>query len=301
VPDATCVVNGIVGAAGLAPTLAAAERGLRIALANKESLVVGGDLVRQAVRAGEAELLPVDSEHSAIAQCLVGRRRQEVACLILTASGGPFRTTPRADLARVTRAEVLNHPTWNMGPKITVDSATLMNKGLEVIEAHHLFGLPYTAIEVVVHPGSHVHSLVTLRDGAVLAQLGSPDMRVPLLYAISGEKRWPLAAQRLDLVATGALHFEAPDLERFPCLRLAREAGEVGGSAPIVLNAANEVAVASLLAEQLQYLDIARVIERSLADPSYGFATSLADALAIDTRARARAGEIVAELSAPQP
>ena len=300
-PDATCVVNGIVGAAGLAPTLAAAARGLRIALANKESLVVGGDLVRQAVRAGEAELLPVDSEHSAIAQCLVGHRRQEVAGLILTASGGPFRTTPRADLARVSRAEVLNHPTWNMGPKITVDSATLMNKGLEVIEAHHLFGLPYSAIEVVVHPGSHVHSLVTLCDGAVLAQLGSPDMRVPLLYAISGEKRWPLAAQRLDLVATGALHFEAPDLERFPCLRLAREAGEAGGSAPIVLNAANEVAVASLLAEQLQYLDIARVIERSLADPSYGVVTSLADALAIDTRARARAGEIVVELSATQP
>ena len=300
-PDASCVVNGIVGAAGLAPTLAAAARGLRIALANKESLVVGGDLVRQAVRDGEAELLPVDSEHSAIAQCLVGHRRQEVAGLVLTASGGPFRTMSRADLARVSLAEVLNHPTWNMGPKITVDSATLMNKGLEVIEAHHLFGLPYEAIEVVVHPGSHVHSLVTLRDGAVLAQLGSPDMRVPLLYAISGEKRWPLAVERLDLVATGALHFEAPDMERFPCLRLAREAGEAGGSAPIVLNAANEVAVASLLAEQLQYLDIARVVERSLADPSYGVATSLADALAIDTRARARAGEIVAELSATQP
>jgi 1-deoxy-D-xylulose-5-phosphate reductoisomerase len=224
-----------------------------------------------------------------------------VSRLILTASGGPFRTWSAQQIARASVQEALDHPSWDMGPKISIDSATLMNKGLEVIEAHHLFGLPYEAIEVVVHPGSHVHSLVTLRDGAVLAQLGSPDMRVPLLYAISGEKRWPLAVERLDLVATGALHFEAPDLERFPCLRLAREAGEAGGSAPIVLNAANEVAVASLLAEQLQYLDIARVVERSLADPSYGVATSLADALAIDTRARARAGEIVAELSATQP
>ncbi|MCK5576871.1 MAG: 1-deoxy-D-xylulose-5-phosphate reductoisomerase, partial [Dehalococcoidales bacterium] len=292
-PEADIVIIATPGRSGLGPTLAAVEAGKRIALANKESLVVGGDLVRQAVRAGEAELLPVDSEHSAIAQCLVGHRRQEVAGLILTASGGPFRTTPRADLARVSRAEVLNHPTWNMGPKITVDSATLMNKGLEVIEAHHLFGLPYSAIEVVVHPGSHVHSLVTLCDGAVLAQLGSPDMRVPLLYAISGEKRWPLAAQRLDLVATGALHFEAPDLERFPCLRLAREAGEAGGSAPIVLNAANEVAVEAFLEKRIRFLDIPDVIERTLGKSAFMKAPSLDEIFETDLEARQVANDLI--------
>ncbi len=213
---ADVVVNGLVGAAGLAPTLRAAARGLRIALANKESLVMGGDLVREAVRRGGAELLPVDSEHSAIAQCLCGRARQDVARLVLTASGGPFRETPAAALANVTLADVLAHPTWSMGPKITVDSATLMNKGLEVIEARHLFGLADDRIEVVVHPGSWVHSCVEFVDGALLAQMGQPDMRLPLLYAITGERRWPLDGPRLDLLQVGTLRFEAPGPRAVP-------------------------------------------------------------------------------------
>ncbi|MFO7653290.1 MAG: 1-deoxy-D-xylulose-5-phosphate reductoisomerase [Candidatus Krumholzibacteriia bacterium] len=289
-PDNACVINGLVGAVGLRPTLAAAERGLRIALANKESLVVGGDLVRRAVLAGGAELLPVDSEHSAIAQCLTGRRREELRRVILTASGGPFRTWPRERLARASLAEVLQHPTWNMGPKITVDSATLMNKGLEVIEARHLFGLADDEVEVVVHPGSWVHSLVEMVDGGLLAQLGTPDMRLPLLYAVAGEERWPLAVPRLDLLAVGELRFEAPDPDRFPCLALAREAGRAGGRAPIVLNAANEVAVAALLAERIGYADIPRVIEATLTEMHHGAVGSLEEALAVDGEARIRAG-----------
>lgn len=296
--QAHCLVNGLVGAVGLAPTLAAAERGLRIALANKESLVVGGDLVTEAVRRGGAELLPVDSEHSAIAQCLSGRQPTEIERLILTASGGPFRTTPAADLARVSLAEVLNHPTWRMGPKITVDSATLLNKGLEVIEAHHLFGVDYDRIEVVVHPGSTVHSLVEFVDGAVLAQLGTPDMRIPLQYAISGEKHWPLASGRLDLVALGSLCFEAPDLDRFPCLRLALTAGREGGTAPIVLNAANEVAVAAVLAERIHYADISRVIAECLAAVPVSPVTDLATALSVDNETRRLAADQVDQLAA---
>lgn len=289
-----CLVNGIVGAAGLAPTLAAASRGLRIALANKESLVVGGGLVTDAVFAGGAELLPVDSEHSAIAQCLSGRTEAEIAKLILTASGGPFRQTSAADLARVSLAEVLDHPTWKMGPKITVDSATLLNKGLEVIEAHHLFGTSYDNIEVVVHPGSIVHSLVEFVDGAVIAQLGTPDMRIPLQYAISGEKHWPLTADRLDLLAIGSLQFEAPDRARFPCLGLAVAAGRTGGSAPIVLNAANEVAVAALLAGRLCFADIPRVIEDSLTAMPVCTIEDLDTALSVDTEARRLAESHVA-------
>ena len=291
-----CVVNGVVGAVGLAPTIAAAERGVRIALANKESLVVGGELVRAAVRSGGAELLPVDSEHSAIAQCLSGRQPEEIEKLVLTASGGPFRNMPAEKLREVTVQEVLAHPTWNMGPKITVDSATLMNKGLEVIEAHHLFGVPYRDIDVVVHPGSYVHSCVTFRDGAVMAQLGSPDMRVPLMYAMAGEKRWPLAAERLDLLRIGTLCFEPPDLERFVCLRLAREAGEAGGSAPIVLNAANEVAVAALLDGRLRYVDIASVIASTLAAVPQRSVASVTAALAIDAEARREAEDTIMRL-----
>ncbi len=290
---ADVVVNGLVGAAGLAPTLSAAARGLRIALANKESLVMGGDLVRAAVQRGGAELLPVDSEHSAIAQCLAGRSRQDVARLVLTASGGPFRETPAADLAAVTLADVLAHPTWSMGPKITVDSATLMNKGLEVIEARHLFGLADDRIDVVVHPGSWVHSCVEFVDGAVLAQMGQPDMRLPLLYAITGERRWPLDGPRLDLLRLGTLRFEAPDLERFPCLRLAREAGRAGGAAPVVLNAANEVAVASLLAGKLRYIDLAPVIARCLEDLQPAAPRELPDVLAVDAQARQHCDAIV--------
>jgi len=287
------VVNGIVGAAGLPATLAAARRGARIALANKESLVVGGPLVQAAVAAGGAELLPVDSEHSALAQALRGHTRADLARLILTASGGPFRETPAAALAQVTREQVLAHPTWDMGPKISVDSATLMNKGLEVIEAHVLFGVPYDRIDVVIHPGSWVHSLIELRDGAVMAQLGLPDMRLPLLYAITGEQRWPLGGERLDLLRVGTLRFEAPDLERFPCLGLARAAGQAGGTAPATLNAANEVAVAALLADEIRYIDVAglvaAVLERAPVQPL----TDLGVALAADREARRLAKELL--------
>jgi 1-deoxy-D-xylulose-5-phosphate reductoisomerase len=245
--------------------------------------------VRAAAAAGGAEVVPVDSEHSAIAQCLAGRLPDEIEGLTLTASGGPFRAFSAERLRAVTRDEVLAHPTWRMGPKVTVDSATLMNKGLEVIEAHHLFGPPYAAIGVAVHPESVIHSLVTFRDGAVMAQLGTPDMRVPLLYALAGESHWPLGTERLDLVALGVLRFEAPDLDRFPCLRLARHAGEAGGRAPIVLNAANEVAVAALLDGRLPFCGVAAVIERALAAVPGGRVDSLEEALAVDREARAAA------------
>lgn len=294
---ADCVVNGLVGAAGLEPTLAAAGAGHRIALANKESLVVGGDLVRRAVAAGEAEVIPVDSEHSALAQCLAGRDPDEVESLTLTASGGPFRELDAAAMASVTRDQVLAHPTWEMGPKITVDSATLMNKGLEVIEAHVLFGLPYDRLDVVVHPGSTVHSLAVFRDGAVMAQLGAPDMRVPLLYALAGERHWDLDTARLDLAALGALRFEAPDPERFPCLRLARRAGETGGTATITLNGANEAAVAALLDDRLAYADIARVIEGALAALPAAPVADLETALAADAEARRVAETLIADLT----
>jgi len=294
-PGAHCVVNALVGAVGLEPTLAAARAGRRIALANKESLVVGGPLVREAVCTGGAEILPVDSEHSALAQCLAGRAAAEVETLILTASGGPFRDLSRDEMSHVTRQQVLCHPTWNMGPKITVDSATLMNKGLEVIEAHVLFGLPYGRLDVVVHPGSIVHSLAVFRDGAVMAQLGAPDMRVPLLYALAGERHIDLDTERLDLAGLGRLEFAAPDPERFPCLSLARAAGVAGGSATITLNAANEVAVAALLDDRLAYADIASVIEGCLASLPAAPVPDLESALDADRTARDRASLLIAE------
>jgi 1-deoxy-D-xylulose-5-phosphate reductoisomerase len=284
--EASCVVNGLVGAVGLAPSLAALSRGARLALANKESLVVGGELVAEAACRGGGTVVPVDSEHSAIAQCLAGRQPQEMESVVLTASGGPFRDRPAAALGSVTTAEVLHHPTWRMGPKVTVDSATLMNKGLEVIEAHHLFGLDYAAIEVVIHPGSYVHSLVCFRDGSLLAQLGAPDMRVPILYALTGERRWPLAVERLNLARIASLSFSEPDLERFPCLRLAREAGQAGGTAPIVLNAANEVAVAALLGERIRFVDVPVVIEKTLGAMPVRPVEDLTAALASDAEAR---------------
>ncbi len=294
-PGADCVVNGLVGAVGLEPTLAAAKAGRRIALANKESLVVGGDLVRRAVVQGGADVIPVDSEHSALAQCLAGRDPDEIESLTLTASGGPFRTLSAAEMSTVTREQVLKHPTWEMGPKITVDSATLMNKGLEVIEAHVLFGLPYSRLDVVVHPGSTVHSLAVFRDGSVMAQLGAPDMRVPLLYALGGERHLDLETERLDLAVLGELHFEAPDPERFPCLRLAREAGEAGGTATITLNGANEAAVAALLDDTLAYTDIARVIEGALEALPAVPVDTLEDALTADAEARRVAETLIKE------
>lgn len=259
IDEAGTVLNGIVGAAGLGATLAALEAGKRVALANKESLVVGGDLVVAAAGGGDLQesgrLLPVDSEHNAIWQLLAGRSRDEVRRIVLTASGGPFREVPAEELARVTPEDALAHPTWDMGPKITIDSATLANKGLEVIEAHHLFGLPYDRVDVLVHPQSIVHGLVEWRDGALFAELGEPDMRAPIRSALAWPERvdGPPAADLADLAA---LTFERPDLERFPALALARAAGESGGTAPAIFNAANEVAVELFLERRIAFPDI---------------------------------------------
>jgi 1-deoxy-D-xylulose-5-phosphate reductoisomerase len=262
--DCDLVLNALVGSAGLGPTVAALGEGIDLALANKESLVVGGELVTALAEATGAQLLPVDSEHSALFQLIEGEQPGTVDRLVLTASGGPFRG--RTDLESVTREEALAHPTWDMGGKITIDSATLMNKGLELIEAHHLFGVPYDRIDVVVHPQSIVHAVVNLNDGASLAHLGYPDMRVPIAYALNHPERADVPVPTLDLVDVGALTFEAPDLDAFPCLRLAREAAETGGTAPCILNAANEVAVHAFLAGDLSFMGIPRVIESTLSE-----------------------------------
>ena len=280
------VLNAVVGFAGLPATLWALERGVDLALANKESLVAGGDLCLEARERGGGRLLPVDSEHSAALQCLEGRELATVDSLVLTASGGPFRGRSRGELADVTPAQALDHPTWNMGPKITVDSATLANKGLELIEAHFLFGLPYERIEVVVHPQSVVHALVRFRDGASLAHLGYPDMRVPISYALTYPERAGTSIPGLDLAAGLVLEFEAPDLDVFPLLRLAREAGEQGGSYPCVYNAANEVAVAAFRIGRLGFLDIAAVVEDALATVDGAPARNLAELREADAEAR---------------
>jgi 1-deoxy-D-xylulose-5-phosphate reductoisomerase len=262
--DCDLVLNALVGSAGLGPTVAALGEGIDLALANKESLVVGGELVMALAEATGAQLIPVDSEHSALHQLLAGERPGTVDRLVLTASGGPFRG--RTDLDGVTREEALAHPTWEMGGKITIDSATLMNKGLELIEAHHLFGTPYQRIDVVVHPQSIVHALVHLNDGASLAHLGYPDMRVPISYALHYPERADVPVRTLDLAELGALTFESPDAGTFACLRLAREAAEGGGTAPCVLNAANEVAVHAFLRGEIGFTGIARVIESTLSE-----------------------------------
>jgi 1-deoxy-D-xylulose-5-phosphate reductoisomerase len=286
--EAEWVMAAIVGSAGLVPTMAAVEAGRTVALANKEALVSAGKLMTRAAERSGATLLPVDSEHNAIFQCLRGSRKEDVSRLILTASGGPFRTSSAEEIRHATREQAVAHPKWSMGAKISVDSATLMNKGLELIEAHHLFGLPSQRIEVLIHPQSVVHSLVEYVDGSMLAQLGSPDMRVPIAYALAWPERMPTPAQRLDLSAIAKLEFEPPDLQRFPALRLAREALERGGAAPIVLNAANEAAVTRFLAAQLGFSDIAQVVEdvleRSDSDPP----ASIEEVIEIDLDARAR-------------
>ncbi len=266
ITDTECdlVLNALVGSAGLGPTVATLGEGIDLALANKESLVVGGELVMALAEATGAQLIPVDSEHSALAQLIAGERPGSVDRLVLTASGGPFRG--RTDLDEVSRDEALAHPTWDMGGKITIDSATLMNKGLELIEAHHLFGVPYDRIDVVVHPQSIVHAFVHLIDGASLAHLGYPDMRVPIAYALHHPERAEVAVPTLDLVDVGALTFEAPDTETFACLRLAREAATAGGTAPCVLNAANEIAVHAFLRGELSFTGIATVIESTLSE-----------------------------------
>jgi 1-deoxy-D-xylulose-5-phosphate reductoisomerase len=291
---ADIVLNAIVGSAGLRATLAALESGADLALANKESLVAGGPLVTEAARRADRRILPVDSEHSALWQCLDGAAEGSVEALVLTASGGPFRGWPPEQLGTVTPAQALQHPTWTMGAKITVDSATLMNKGLELIEAHELFGVAYERIEVVVHPQSTVHALVRFRDGALLAHLGEPDMRVPISFALTYPDREATPARRLDLSAPLCLDFMPPDATAFPALRLAREAGEAGGTATCTLNAANEVAVQAFLDGRLRFTGIAEVVERVLDRSDALPVVSLEQVLAADARAREAADGVVA-------
>jgi 1-deoxy-D-xylulose-5-phosphate reductoisomerase len=280
------VLNAVVGFAGLPVTLWALERGVALALANKESLVAAGELALAAHRRGEGLLLPVDSEHSALFQCLEGKLPETVDSIVLTASGGPFRGRTRAELADVTPEEALAHPTWSMGPKITIDSATLANKGLELLEAHFLFSLPFDRIEVVIHPTSTVHSLVRFRDGAALAHLGYPDMRVPISFALTYPDRAETSVAPLDLAGGLTLEFSAPDLETFPLLALARRAGELGGTYPCAFNAANEVAVHAFLERRLPFLAISEVVEATLAEADGSAARDLDDLLEADAEAR---------------
>ena len=280
------VLSALVGAAGLVPTLAAIRAGRTIAIANKEPLVMAGALMTRAAREHGVRLLPVDSEHSALFQCLAGAVPREVRRLVLTASGGPFRGWSRAALEGVTVEQALRHPTWRMGAKITVDSATLMNKGLEVVEAHWLFGVPFERIDVVVHPQSIVHSMVEFVDRSVLAQLGMPDMGIPILYALAYPDRLPCPAPALDLVEVGTLTFEAPDETAFPCLALTRQAGRAGGTAPLVLNAANEVAVAGFLGGRCGFMELPRLIGDALDAHAGAVADDLGECLALDEAVR---------------
>lgn len=298
---ADCVVAAIVGSAGLLPTVAAVRQGRRVALANKECLVTAGELFMQEVTAAGTELLPVDSEHSAAFQALGSSDPAAIETITLTASGGPFRNWSHAQLSAATPEQALRHPNWSMGAKITIDSATLMNKGLELIEAFHLFPVDAGQLGCIVHPQSIVHCLVAYRDGSVLAQMASPDMRTPIALALSWPQRIDAPTKRLDLAALGSLTFEAPDETRFPALRVAREALEIQGSAPAVLNAANEVAVAAFLQRRIGFLDIAGTVERCLEAAAsrdmLGPAASLAEVLEIDAEARRLTASMVAERS----
>ena len=296
ITDTSCdlVLNALVGSAGLGPTIASLGEGIDLALANKESLVVGGELVMALAEATGAQVIPVDSEHSALHQLIAGERPGTVERLVLTASGGPFRGKSADELGAVTPEDALAHPTWDMGGKITIDSATLMNKGLELIEAHHLFGVPYERIDVVVHPQSIIHAIVHLNDGASLAHLGYPDMRVPISYALHHPDRMDVPVPPLDLVELGKLTFEAPDIDAFPCLRLAREAAEVGGTAPCVLNAANEIAVHAFLSGELGFTGIPEVIDRTLEAVPPKSVRHFSDLYAADTEAREAARRVAA-------
>jgi 1-deoxy-D-xylulose-5-phosphate reductoisomerase len=296
-PDADMTISAIVGAAGLLPTLAAIKAGKDIGLANKETLVMAGKIVMAAVKKNNVRLLPVDSEHSAIFQALEGGRKEDLEKIILTASGGPFREKPLVELKQVTPEQALAHPNWNMGRKISIDSATLMNKGLEVIEARWLFAVPLEKIEVVIHPQSIVHSLVEFQDGSVLAQLGVPDMRIPIAYALSYPNRLPLQLKRLQLSQCGHLDFYEPDYDRFPALGLAFDALRQGGVMPAALNGANEVAVEAFLEERINFPAIARVVELTMEKIDTGSEDSLDDILAADLGARREAGKIIDELS----
>ena len=290
------VMAAIVGAAGLEPTLAAIRRGAIIGLANKETLVCAGSLVMAEVERYGATLVPVDSEHSAIFQVLDTSQRDRIEKIILTASGGPFRSSSLAEMASVTPEQAVAHPNWDMGAKISVDSATMMNKGLELIEAYHLFGLPENQIDILVHPQSVVHSMVAYIDGSVLAQLGTPDMRTPISLALGWPKRMTTPGKRLDLAQVATLTFEAPDPVRFPALRLARDVLRQGGAAPTILNAANEIAVQAFLDRKIGFLDIVRLVEKAVTTLSDVSLNVLADVLACDTQARQVARDLVAQI-----
>lgn len=294
-PEVDMVVNSLVGAAGMQASYATLVADKQLALANKESLVVGGDVLMPL--STHETLLPIDSEHGAIYQCLLGEDPAEVTRLWVTASGGPFRGKKAADLQNITVEQALSHPTWNMGRKISIDSSTLMNKGLEVIEAHHLFAMPYDKIAVVVQPQSAIHSMVEFTDGSVKAHLGTTDMRIPIQFALSYPARWSAPVEPLDFRTLGSLEFEAPDLETFRCLALAIEAGTTGGTLPAVMNAANEVAVAAFLDEQIPYLGIAELVERAMnhavREGSVKEATSIEELLAVDAETRVYARELV--------
>jgi 1-deoxy-D-xylulose-5-phosphate reductoisomerase len=291
--EADWVMAAIVGCAGLVPVMAAIEAGRTIALANKEALVSAGALMTDAASRSGATLLPVDSEHNAIFQCLAGSRAEDVAKLVITGSGGPFRTWGQDEIRAASPAQAIAHPIWSMGDKISVDSATLMNKGLELIEAHHLFGLPSERIDVLIHPQSVVHSMVEYVDGSVLAHLGSPDMRVPIAYALAWPERMETPAERLSLAALRKLEFEEPDLQRFSSLRIARQALEQGGSASIILNAANEIAVGCFLAGRIGFADIPALVEQALAQASSQTPASIEEVIAIDLATRAATSEMV--------
>ncbi len=288
----------IVGCAGLESTMAALEGGLTVALANKESLVSAGALMTRAATASGALLLPVDSEHNAIFQCLAGNPLKRVRRIVLTASGGPFRTWSRAQMADVTPERAVKHPNWSMGAKISVDSATMMNKGLEVIEAHYLFSVESAKLDILVHPQSVIHSMVDYVDGSTLAQLGAPDMRIPIASTLAWPDRMATSAKPLDLASIGRLDFEQPDNERFPCLRLARKALEMAGARPAVLNAANETSVAAFLGHRIGFLDIASVVEEVLDHYDPPTPITITDVLAVDTEARAVATQIMKKVAA---
>ena len=290
------VLSAVVGVAGLPAALAALEVSGRLLLANKESLVTGGALVMSRAAALHKPIVPVDSEHSAIFQCLQAQGGNPVSRLILTASGGPFRTWEKRDVERATRAQALGHPTWKMGAKITVDCAGMMNKGFEVIEAHHLFSMPMEKIDVIVHPQSVIHSMVEFEDGVVLAQLGAPDMRVPIGYAMGYPARIPFGGERLDFARIASLTFEAPDVERFPCLRMAIDAQKAGGMMPVALNGANEEAVAAFLDERIPFGGIARTVETVLARTENASVREIGDVYEADRRARFMARDVLRAL-----
>ena len=296
-PKADCVVSATVGAVGFVPTLRALEAGKRVALANKETLVMAGELMTRAAEKSGAELLPVDSEHNALHQCLRGEKRSEVRRIILTASGGPFRTRDKAAMSASTVAEAMKHPTWSMGAKITIDSATLMNKGLEVIEGHWLFGFSADEIGIVVHPESVVHSMIELIDGSVIAQMGVTDMRHPIQYALTYPERCPTKLPSLDLAQLSSLHFEEPDVERFPCISLAYQALKTGGTLPAAMNAANEEAVQAFIDERILFSDIPRVIQSVMTSHTTSDVKDLEAVRTTDREARITAGAAIEQMA----